>query len=83
MPDHLDSELPEPLPGEEETIFLARCMSDSRMTELFPDKGQRAAVARGQWYKAGAEAEEEHHTTAIQGVEQPAVMHIPASVKFF
>jgi hypothetical protein len=77
MPD-LESKLPEPLPGEEEMFFLECAMKDARMVAMFPDKGQRAAVARGQWLKGNEDVED--HPQSIQGVTQPRQMHIPGSV---
>jgi hypothetical protein len=80
MSDHFESELPEPLPGEEETLFLARAMTDARMVAMFPDKLQRQAISRGQWNKANEDSED--HPRSIVGVEQPVQMRIPASVKW-
>lgn len=41
--------LPTPTPEEEKNAFIARCMSDAKTQEEFPDAQQRIAVCIAQY----------------------------------
>ena len=41
--------LPKPRPGEKKEAFIARCMSDEKMGDEYPDEAQRKAVCFSQW----------------------------------
>jgi hypothetical protein len=40
--------IPTPKPNEEKNAFIARCMSDEKMLQEFPEAAQRLAVCQTQ-----------------------------------
>ena len=45
--------LPVPNEGEEQSVFISRCMSNESMKKEFPDQKQRTAVCYSQWKEKG------------------------------
>ena len=50
--EKLEKVLPKRRKGERRKAFMDRCMSDAKINEEFPDRGQRFAVCQGQAAKS-------------------------------